>query len=122
MSNVTSITTSNPRRLFALALLAVAVIQTAALLYIVIGRDQLLKTGREVVMQVIPVDPRDIFRGDYVVLGTPLSLLTFGDGKLGDLPQGLERGDIVYVVAAPGPDGVWQARRARHARLFARRH
>ena len=66
-----------PRRAFVLALVAVALVQTAALAWIVVDRDRLLKHGQEVVMQVTPVDPRDMFRGDYVILGNPLSLVLF---------------------------------------------
>jgi uncharacterized membrane-anchored protein len=32
-------------------------------------RVQLLRGGREIVVRIVPVDPRDIFKGDYVRLG-----------------------------------------------------
>lgn len=53
----------------AVGLAVVAALQTAVLAWMVIDRSILLKTGREIVLPVRPVDPRDLFRGEYVRLG-----------------------------------------------------
>ncbi len=55
-------------RWFAIAILAV--IQTALLLGIFAPRMYVLSTGTEVVLDVTPVDPRSLFRGDYVIITT----------------------------------------------------
>jgi uncharacterized membrane-anchored protein len=52
-----------------------------------------LASGREIVLEVVPVDPRSLFRGDYVILGYDLSRV--------ELPAGTKapmRGDDYYVV------------------------
>ncbi len=54
---------------------AVAFIQTAILGYMIWDRAMLLKNGREVVVDVVPVDPRSLFRGDYVILNYQLSVV-----------------------------------------------
>src|SRR5262249_21760409 len=51
-----------------LALAAIALAQTAVLAWMVVSRIQLLRSGREIVLSVAPVDPRDLFRGEYVRL------------------------------------------------------
>lgn len=70
-----------PARKWLIAALAVAGVQTAALGYMVWDRIALLRHGREIVLPVVPVDPRSLFRGDYVILSydaqrVPLSLIT----------------------------------------------
>ena len=52
-----------------LALAIVALAQTGVLAGMVIDRVRLLKTGREITLPIVPVDPRDLFRGEYVRLG-----------------------------------------------------
>lgn len=37
-----------------------------------------LKTGREVLLKTVPVDPRDLLRGDYVVLNYEIAQLPWG--------------------------------------------
>ncbi|MEQ8825347.1 MAG: GDYXXLXY domain-containing protein [Filomicrobium sp.] len=51
------------------AALIVAGLQTSALAYMVLNRANLIAEGREIVLDVRPVDPRSLFRGDYVILG-----------------------------------------------------
>ncbi|HEX2839904.1 GDYXXLXY domain-containing protein [Hyphomicrobium sp.] len=86
-----------------LAIAAVALIQTAALATMVYGRASLLLNGREIVAEVIPVDPRDLFRGDYVILG-----YTFGTGEI-RVPKATVQGDKVYVTLKPGTAaGQWE--------------
>src|SRR5262249_4230583 len=55
------------RMVYALAL--IAFVQSAALAAIVFDRIRLLQTGREIALPIVPVDPRDLFRGEYVELG-----------------------------------------------------
>jgi uncharacterized membrane-anchored protein len=78
-----------------LAIAIVALGQTAALATMVYGRVSLLKSGREIVAEVIPVDPRDLFRGDYVVLGYGFSRDAI------DVPAGTVEGDTLYVTLKP---------------------
>jgi uncharacterized membrane-anchored protein len=56
-----------------IGLLFAAAAQLGILAYIVTDRIWLLKQGREIVLPIIPVDPRDLFRGDYVTLSFPAS-------------------------------------------------
>ena len=83
----------------------------------IVGHAWPLWTGRVVTMKVIPVDPRDLFRGEYVHLDTAASQL-YRDGS--KMPAStawssvrpLDRvfdetrpGLIVYVQLAPAPSG-----------------
>jgi uncharacterized membrane-anchored protein len=72
-----------------------------------------LLRGTEIILRTVPVDPRDLFRGDYVVLRYEIS-----DLHLDTLAQPEFRADRntdVYV-ALQESNGYWQAVRvARHA-------
>ena len=89
------------RTVGALALLAL--LQTAALAVLVFDRVRLLQTGREITLPIVPVDPRDLFRGEYVELGY----------TVGRVPARLLEGPPprphapFYVTLAKGPDGTW---------------
>lgn len=85
-----------------LAVAVVALLQTAALAQMVYGRVTLLRDGREIVADVIPVDPRDLFRGDYVILG-----YAFGANQV-SVPEGTSQGDKVYVTLKPTAPGQWE--------------
>ena len=95
------------RRMFGMLAL-VALIQTAILGSIVYSRLHLLSTGREIVLPVIPIDPRDIFRGDYVRLGYPISSFDFAISAEKPLPAGLRYGGPVYVVIKPEGGVPWK--------------
>ena len=95
--------TASPRRFLALALIFVALIQSAALARIVYDRVVLLQTGREVVLKIKPRDPRDPFKGYYSSLNYDISQL---DPRLmaGGHPE-FTAGDTAYVVLRNGPEG-----------------
>lgn len=61
-------------RLLVSALVA-ALLQIGFLAWVVAGRAAVLRDGREVLLKVEPVDPRDLLRGDYVQLGFEISRL-----------------------------------------------
>jgi len=78
-----------------LAVALVALAQTVALATMVYGRVLLLASGREIVAEVVPIDPRDLFRGDYVRLG-----YGFQRDPV-EVPAGTSQGDTVYVTLRP---------------------
>ncbi|HVZ04279.1 GDYXXLXY domain-containing protein [Hyphomicrobium sp.] len=97
---------SGTRRYFWLLLIFVALVQSAALFKMVYDKDRLLKDGREITMPVKPLDPRDLFRGDYVTLGydiTTLNKTNAPEGRLADV----QTGSIAFVTLSPKPDGGW---------------
>ncbi|HEY4233875.1 MAG TPA: GDYXXLXY domain-containing protein [Lacipirellulaceae bacterium] len=58
----------------ALTVLAVgAILQLMVLLTMIVSPLATLMTGEPVLLRVVPVDPRDLFRGDYVILGYEFS-------------------------------------------------
>lgn len=85
-----------------LAVAVVALVQTAALASMVYGRVALLRDGREIVAEVIPVDPRDLFRGDYVILG-----YAFGRNQV-PVPEGTNQGDKIYVTIKEAAPEQWE--------------
>ena len=89
-----------------LALAVVASAQTAVLAYMVIDRVTLLKTGREIVLPIVPVDPRDLFRGEYVRLGFEISRLP---RSLLDGPPPQKQSEKFYVTLEKKEDGTWKA-------------
>lgn len=87
-----------------IALLLVALVQTGVLGAMVLDRVRLIKTGREITLPIIPVDPRDLFRGEYVRLGyeagiVPIQLLD------GPAPR---RNRAFHVVLERGEGGAWK--------------
>ena len=58
--------------LFAAALVA-ALLQTAVLGFMVESRASILRSGTDVRLKTLPVDPRDLLRGDYVILSYGIS-------------------------------------------------
>lgn len=88
-------------------LFGVAVLLQCALLVLMVAdRMQILREGTEVTLQTQPVDPRDLLRGDYVVLRYDISQLPAGalKGKVADA-----RHPDVFVKLAPNADGIHQA-------------
>jgi uncharacterized membrane-anchored protein len=84
----------------------------------IVGHAWPLWTGRTITMKATPVDPRDLFRGEYVRLRTAANSLRVGTAGLpGDtsnrvtvqpLSDGLEepgRGTVVYVQLEPSSTG-----------------
>lgn len=101
-----------PRLTLPVALAIAAFMQTAVLAWMVIDRTRLLKTGQEIVLPIRPVDPRDLFRGQYVRLGydvsnVPLSLLE------GPRPVANE---TFYVTIEQQDDATWKPVRLTRAR------
>ncbi len=91
----------------------VALSQAGVLFYMVADREALLADGRVVDLRVVPIDPRDLFRGDYVTLSYGISRLprAYFTGEL-------RRGDQIYVRLSER-QGTWQVESAGRTRAEA---
>lgn len=78
-----------------IGLLIAVVFQTGILAQMVLAQITLLASPTEVVLQTTPVDPRDLFRGDYVVLEYDIS--SFNGGNF-PVDKTLTADDDAYVV------------------------
>lgn len=99
------------RILFAAAV--VALLQIGFLASIIAGRAAILRDGATVVLEVQPVDPRDLLRGDYVVLSYDISQLEAALLEGETLEEGVARGRTIHVRLKPTEAGAWQAVAAR---------
>lgn len=95
---------------FAAVALLVALVQTAILGSMIEGRASILRSGTEVLLKTAPVDPRDLLRGDYVVLSYDISSIPAALIK-GAKPQAGSWTPI-QVRIAPGADGFWKVTEA----------
>ena len=85
--------------------LATALLLALVLLALVEQRARILRDGTEIRLRSVPVDPRDLFRGDYVVLSYPISTVeTDAAGK-----AEFERGERVYVSLGRDEQGFAKA-------------
>ena len=71
--------------------IAVIVLWVLITLFIVIKNEYIIASGKEVLLETVPVDPRDMLMGDYVILNY----------KIGQLPLKYfyyKNGEEVYVT------------------------
>jgi uncharacterized membrane-anchored protein len=94
-----------------LRIVIVIVLQTVALVGMVGMKQYTLSTGTPIVLKTEPIDPRSLFRGDYVRLNYAISQLPV-DKLAGD--REFERGDTIYVLLRQGAE-YWEAVSLHHA-------
>ncbi len=78
-----------------LAAILAALLQTGVIAGIIVNRAVHIANGREIVLDVIPVDPRDLLRGDYVRLGYTISRLA---GAIVEIPERPYKGMPIFVT------------------------
>ena len=78
------------------AIIAAVLFQLIILVVMIFGKTVPYVGARRVLLKVVPVDPRDMFRGDYVTLGYDISRTPGGR---------YEPGQTVYVTLVPESDG-----------------
>jgi uncharacterized membrane-anchored protein len=74
-----------------------ALLLCGLILAIVVERATILRSGQEVRLELTPVDPRDLFRGDYVVLDYRIGTVEAPK----DVTRPFTRGQQVFVTLRP---------------------
>ncbi|MDI7863935.1 GDYXXLXY domain-containing protein [Rhizobiaceae bacterium n13] len=101
--------TTSPLR-YMIAALVVALLQTGVVGYMVSSRAAILRSGTEILLKTVPVDPRDLLRGDYVVLNYEISTIP-ADKVVGERPpQSGNHG--LRVRLQKGADDYWSVSEA----------
>ncbi|MGU3576840.1 GDYXXLXY domain-containing protein [Brucellaceae bacterium C25G] len=90
------------------AAILTALLQTGVLFAGIEKRAQILRHGQDIVVQTSRVDPRDLMRGDYVILAYDFS--TIDKGLIEGLTDNYS-GDV-YVVLKKADDTFWHVNRA----------
>ena len=97
------------------AAIVAAALQTAVIGYMVESRAAILRNGADIRLKTMPVDPRDLLRGDYVTLSYPISTIQKSI-VTGAVPQSGARVRL-DVRVRPGADRLWAATEASFAGL-----
>jgi len=99
------------------AAILVAALQTGVVGYMVESRASILRSGAGIRLETLPVDPRDLLRGDYVTLSYPISTIPKSI-VTGRVPVSGERLRLAVRVK-PDAGGLWTATQASFADLPA---
>lgn len=86
-----------------IALAIVLLTQTGVLGWMVYDRQRILRSGKEITLKTEPIDPRSLFRGDYVILNYVFS-------RVPHKPDAnTKNGDALYVTLEEQQPGDWRA-------------
>ncbi|WP_027146815.1 GDYXXLXY domain-containing protein [Mesorhizobium sp. WSM3626] len=87
--------------------LVLTLVQIGFLSWIIAGRAAILRNGKEVLLKIEPVDPRDLLRGDYIILGYDISRIPVK--MIANIPEGKFSSDDTPIVVRlkKGADGYW---------------
>lgn len=88
-----------------------------ALIVVVAGvsaftQERILRTGVEVILETRPVDPRDLLRGEYVILRYEIEV----DPRVENFAMLVPPGSDIYVALSAGVDGVAEVSEVRAGR------
>jgi uncharacterized membrane-anchored protein len=92
-------------------LVLVLALQTAWLLGTVVVQERAFASGKIILLETRRVDPRDMLRGDYLILNYKISDVParlFSPPVTKDLPVGLN----IFVALAPGTNQFYEVTRA----------
>jgi uncharacterized membrane-anchored protein len=84
------------------------ILQLIVLAYMAGEREYILRNGKVIHLRTAPIDPRDMFRGDYVRLNYEISRIPVNRLKGVDSVGELKKGDKIFVSLKEGPNGLYE--------------
>ena len=97
-------------------IVAAIIMQVLVLAYMAGEREHILHSGTMIQLRTAPVDPRDIFRGDYVRLSYEISRIAANDIKDAEDNEKIKKGRKIFVGLEKGPDGLHRMTQAQFQR------
>ena len=86
--------------------IALVLLQTLLLAGMIAYRESWVSSGERILLRTVPVDPRDVFRGDYVSLDYEISSLNMDE--LG-VKESFNQNEKIYVLLEKKDDGTFDA-------------
>jgi uncharacterized membrane-anchored protein len=84
------------------------ILQLIVLAYMAGEREFILHIGKVIHLRTAPIDPRDLFRGDYVRLNYEISRISVNMVESADRAAGAKKGAKIYVNLKEGPNGLYE--------------
>jgi len=84
------------------------ILQLIVLAYMAGEREYILQYGKVIHLRTAPIDPRDMFRGDYVRLNYEVSRIPIKMIKGADDVGALKKGAKIYARLKEGPNGLYE--------------
>jgi uncharacterized membrane-anchored protein len=81
--------------------------QILILAYMAGEREYILRTGKIIYLRTAPIDPRDLFRGDYVRLNYEISNIPAKNLPAGKNAETV-KGEKIYAILKEGADGLYE--------------
>lgn len=94
-------------------ILAAVILQVAVLAYMAGEREYILDQGKVIHLRTAPIDPRDLFRGDYVRLNYEISRIAADRLSGAENVQQVRKGDKLYAGLKEGSNGLFELVDAR---------
>ncbi len=94
-------------------ILTAIILQVLVLAYMAGEREYILKAGKMIYLRTAPVDPRDIFRGDYVRLNYDMSRIAADRLEDAGDHKKIRKGEKIYVGLKEGHNGLYEMAYAR---------
>ncbi|MDP3042159.1 MAG: GDYXXLXY domain-containing protein [Candidatus Omnitrophota bacterium] len=89
-----------------LIFIAVSFLWIAVAVGLIISKQHIIRTGKTILLETVPVDPRDFLRGDYVILRYKISTIDLQQIQSEKSYYG--QGEKVYVKLEP-KERFWEA-------------
>jgi uncharacterized membrane-anchored protein len=84
------------------------ILQLIVLAYMAGEREYILRIGKVIHLRTAPLDPRDLFRGDYVRLNYEISRIPVTMIKGADRAAEIKKGTKIYATLKEGPNGLYE--------------
>jgi uncharacterized membrane-anchored protein len=82
-----------------LVVMGTAVLWIALALGLIASKQQIIRTGQRILLETVPVDPRDLLRGDYVTLDYKICQIDLN--KIPADQKQYNSGERIYVALQP---------------------
>ena len=90
------------------AVILAVILQLIVLAYMAAEREYILRRGKIIHLRTAPIDPRDLFRGDYVRLNYEISRIALSAVEELENARDLKKGQKIYVSLEEGPNGLYE--------------